>query len=88
VITGNNPRYTQISDLHVAFKIPYAYDFITKVCTQQAKVIQTHENENGGNIAQGKGSWTQNIRDPRRWNYSRSRLVQLDFQARSLRHLL
>jgi hypothetical protein len=32
--------------MHVAFKIPYIYDYITKSCRQQAEVIQNHENEN------------------------------------------
>jgi hypothetical protein len=31
--------------MHVAFHIPYVYDFITKTCRQQAEVIQNHENE-------------------------------------------
>jgi hypothetical protein len=29
----------------MVFKIPYVYDFITKLCRQQAEVIQNHENE-------------------------------------------
>jgi len=29
----------------VAYKIPYVYDFITKLCRQQADVIQNHENK-------------------------------------------
>jgi hypothetical protein len=32
--------------MHVAFQIPYVYDYITKLCRQQAEVIQNHENEN------------------------------------------
>jgi hypothetical protein len=31
--------------MHVAFQIPYVYDYITKSCRQQAEVIQNHENE-------------------------------------------
>jgi hypothetical protein len=38
---GNFPRRTPVRDLHVAFKIPYVYDFITKLRRQQAKIIQT-----------------------------------------------
>jgi hypothetical protein len=34
---GNLPRRTPVSDLHMAFKIPYVYDYITKLCRQQAK---------------------------------------------------
>jgi hypothetical protein len=32
----------------------YTYDYITKLCTQQAEVIQNHENENVHNIGQGE----------------------------------
>jgi hypothetical protein len=35
-ITGNIPKRTPVRELHVTFKIPYVYDFITKLCTQQA----------------------------------------------------
>jgi hypothetical protein len=31
---------TSVCDLHVAFQIPYMYDYITKLCRQQAEVIQ------------------------------------------------
>jgi hypothetical protein len=30
------------------------YDFVTKLCRQQATVIQNHENVNVGNIDQGE----------------------------------
>jgi hypothetical protein len=36
---GNFPRHTSFRDLHMAFKILYVYDYITKVCRQQAEVI-------------------------------------------------
>jgi hypothetical protein len=49
---ANFPMRTPALDLHVAFKIPYIYDFITKLCRQQAEVIQNHENENVLNIGQ------------------------------------
>jgi hypothetical protein len=51
---GNFPRRTPIRELHVAFKIPYVYDFITKLCRQQAEVIQNHVNPNVRNIGQGE----------------------------------
>jgi len=51
---GNLPRCTPIGNLHVAFKIPYLYDFITKLCRQQATVILHHENVNIHNIGQGE----------------------------------
>jgi hypothetical protein len=37
-----------------AFNIPYIYDYITKLCRQQAEVIQNHENANARNIEQGE----------------------------------
>jgi hypothetical protein len=47
--TGNLPERTLTPDLHVAFKIPYVYNFITKLCMQKAEVIQNHEQENHRN---------------------------------------
>jgi hypothetical protein len=38
----------------MAFKIPYVYDYITKLCRQQAEVILNHDNENVRNIGQGE----------------------------------
>jgi hypothetical protein len=38
----------------MAFKIPYVYDYITKVFRQQAEVIQNHDNENVRNFGQGE----------------------------------
>jgi hypothetical protein len=52
--TGNFPRRTSVRDLHATFQIPYVYDFITKLCRQQAGVIQNHDNENDRNIGQGE----------------------------------
>jgi hypothetical protein len=52
--TGYFPRRTPIRDLHIAFKIPYVYDYITKLCRQEAEVIQNHDNENVCNIGQGE----------------------------------
>jgi hypothetical protein len=40
--------------LHIAFQIPYVYDYTTKLCRQQAEVIQNHDNENVRNIEQGE----------------------------------
>jgi hypothetical protein len=47
------PRRTSVRDMHVAFQIPYIYDYITKSCRQQVEVIQNHENENVPCIGQG-----------------------------------
>jgi hypothetical protein len=56
-VPGNFPRRTSVRDMHVAFQIPYVYDYITKSCRQQPEVIPNHENEENGNvryIGQGK----------------------------------
>jgi hypothetical protein len=39
---------------HVAFKLPYVYDYITKLCSTQAEVIQNHINPNVHGIGQGE----------------------------------
>jgi hypothetical protein len=44
--TGNRDRRTLVRELHVAFKIPYVYDYITKLCRTQAEVIRKYENPN------------------------------------------
>jgi formate dehydrogenase maturation protein FdhE len=53
---GNYRRRTRIRDLHLAFHIPYVYDYITQLCRQQAEVIQNHSNENVRNIGQGEAN--------------------------------
>jgi hypothetical protein len=35
-----------------AFNIPYIYDYITKLCRQQARVIENHKNANVHHIGQ------------------------------------
>jgi hypothetical protein len=45
----------------VAFQLPHVYDFIAKLCRQQAEVIQNHVNPNVRNIGQGEAS-TENMR--------------------------
>jgi hypothetical protein len=50
--TGNLPRRTPTRELHAAFEIPYVYDFITKLCKQQAEAIRNHDNENVRDIGQ------------------------------------
>jgi hypothetical protein len=40
----------------MAFKLPYIYDYITKVCRQQTEDIQNHKNANLRNIGQGEAS--------------------------------
>jgi hypothetical protein len=51
---GNLPRRTPVRDLHMAFKIPYVYEYITKLCGQQAEITQNHDNKNVCNIGQGE----------------------------------
>jgi hypothetical protein len=38
----------------MAFKLPYIYDYITKLFRKQAGVVQNHENANVRNIGQGE----------------------------------
>jgi hypothetical protein len=52
--SGNFPRPTPVPDLHTAFNLPYVYDYITKLCRRQAKVIQNHGNEHVRCIGQGE----------------------------------
>jgi hypothetical protein len=40
--------------MHTAFNLPYVYDYITKLCWQQAEFIWNHENEYFRGIGQGK----------------------------------
>jgi hypothetical protein len=42
---GNFLRCTLVCDLHTAFNPLYVYDYVTKLCRQQAEVIQNNENE-------------------------------------------
>jgi hypothetical protein len=56
---GHFPRRTPIRELYVAFEIPYVYDFITKLCRQQAEVIQNHVNSNVRKIGQGEAQHTK-----------------------------
>jgi hypothetical protein len=51
---GEFPRNTPIRDMHISFQIPYVHDYITKLCSQQAQVIQHHENIHVRNIGQGE----------------------------------
>jgi hypothetical protein len=51
---GNYPRRTPVRDLHLAFQIPFVYDYITTLCRQQGEVIQNHDNENVRTIGLGE----------------------------------
>jgi hypothetical protein len=43
--------------LHLEFKIPYVYDYITKLYRRQAEVIPNHENPNALAIGQGEAKY-------------------------------
>jgi hypothetical protein len=45
---------TPVHDLHSAFKIPYVYDYITKLCRRQAEVVRNYENKNVRAIGNGE----------------------------------
>jgi hypothetical protein len=51
---GECPRCKPVRDLHTTFNLPYVYDYIIKLCRQQAEVIQNHENEDVRSIGQGE----------------------------------
>jgi hypothetical protein len=51
---GNLDRRTPVRELHLAFKIPYVYDYITKLCRTQAEVILNHVNPSVRGIGQGE----------------------------------
>jgi hypothetical protein len=40
--------------MHVAFRVPYVYDYMTKLCRRQVEIINNYENENVRNIEQGE----------------------------------
>jgi hypothetical protein len=51
---GNFPRCTLVCNMHMAFSVPYVYDYITKSCRQQAQVIPNYENDCVHSTGQGK----------------------------------
>jgi hypothetical protein len=51
---GNLDRGTPVRELHVAFIIPYVYDYITKLCRAQAEITLTHVNPNVRGTGQGE----------------------------------
>jgi hypothetical protein len=57
-------KKSSVENSRVEF-FPYVYDYITKLCRQQAEVIQNHENANVGSIGQG---------EPRHRKYKRLKL--------------
>jgi hypothetical protein len=61
-ITDKFQRSTPIRDMHMAFQIPYVYDYITKSCRQQSQVIKHHENGHFRNIGQSETRHTKYTR--------------------------
>jgi hypothetical protein len=51
---GNFARCAPVSDLHTPLNLPYVYDYTTKLCRQQAEVIQNHKNEHVPSVEQGE----------------------------------
>jgi hypothetical protein len=51
---GNHDRCTPVRELHVAFKILYVHNNISKVCRTQAEVILNHINPNVRGAGQGE----------------------------------
>jgi hypothetical protein len=49
---GKLDRRAPVHDLHMAFKIPYVYDYVTTLCRRLAEVILNHENPNVRAIGQ------------------------------------
>jgi hypothetical protein len=40
---GKFPRCTQVFYFHTDLNLAYLYDYLTKLCRQQAEVIENHE---------------------------------------------
>jgi hypothetical protein len=50
---GDLHRHTPVHELHVAFKIPYMYDYIIELCRRQAEAMQNHRTPNVCTTGQG-----------------------------------
>jgi hypothetical protein len=51
---GNFSSCTSIRDFHIAFNLPYVYDYTTKLFRKEAEVKQNHENDLVRGIGQGE----------------------------------
>jgi hypothetical protein len=60
--TGNFDRRTAVREMHMALKIPYVYDYITKFCRKRAEVIKNHLNPNVRAIGQDEGMYRKHKR--------------------------
>jgi hypothetical protein len=54
---GNFSRCALVHDLNTSFSLPHVYDYRTKLCRQQAEVIQNHENELIHGIGHGEARY-------------------------------
>jgi hypothetical protein len=57
----NFPRRTPVRYLPTVSNLLHVYDYVTKLCRQQAEVTQNHENEHVRSTGQGEAD-TENIR--------------------------
>jgi hypothetical protein len=48
------PHHWKFSKVHTAFNLPYLYDYATKLCRQQAEVVQNNENKHVRSIGKGE----------------------------------
>jgi hypothetical protein len=51
---GNFSWRTPVREMHMAFHLPYVYDYVTKLCRQQAEIILNHDNDNVSYIGHGE----------------------------------
>jgi hypothetical protein len=51
---GKSPKCTPVHELHMAFQVLCIYDYIIKLCRQQAEAQQNHENAIVHNIRKGE----------------------------------
>jgi hypothetical protein len=54
VLNFVQPRHTLVRQFHTDFPVPYIYNYVTKLCRQQAEVTQNHENVNVHDIGNGE----------------------------------
>jgi hypothetical protein len=52
--TGKFKNCAQVREWHVAFQVPFIYDYINKLCRQQAEDLQSHKNANICDIGKGE----------------------------------
>jgi hypothetical protein len=60
-IIGKFSSHTLVRDLHMIFRLPYVYDYVTKLYRQQAEVIHNHDTANVRNFGQGEARRRKHI---------------------------